>query len=317
MAGDERFWVARARWRLRGAMLWPAFVVLTLVDGLVLYRLSPVGFDFKDPIAPVIMATFGNLFLIAVVAPLLTRRLAARRPGGLAQVEREVLGDRVGTALLAAGVVGVVAAGLGNRQVVVSETEATERNAAAVSEYVAHTRSPELIRNKETANTHRLSEGYFRTCIARDDRRRHFCLFVDTKKRPAEVVRDRSQVPNQRLFPNAARAASTPEAWRPPSPRSPSPSPSCARTSCCRPPRESTAPARGRSARASPPLPLRRRARFSRLRQSSSVSFHALSGSFSRLRKRLSCSSSETCIQNLTNTMPSAAFIRSNSTISS
>ena len=205
MAGGERFWVARARWRLRGAMLWPAFVVLTLVDGFVLYRLSPVGFDFKDPIAPVLMATFGNLFLVAVVAPLLTRRLVARRPAGLPQVEREVLGDRVGTALLAVGLVGVVAAGLGNRQVVVSETDATERNAAAVSEYVAHSRSPELLRNKETANTYKVSEGYFRTCIARDDRRRHFCLFVDTKKNPPEVVRDRSQVPNRLVFPNSSQ----------------------------------------------------------------------------------------------------------------
>jgi hypothetical protein len=201
MAGDERFWVARARWRLRGAMLWPAFVVLTLIDGFVLYRLSPVGFEFKDPIAPIILATFGNLFLIAVVSPLLTRRLVARRQG-VTTVEREVLQDRVGTALLAVGLVGAIAAGLGNRQVVVSETEDTERNAQALSQYIAHSGNQELIRNRETANTRRLSEGYFRTCVARDDRQRAFCFYVETKKRPAEVRPDRSQVPNNRMFPN-------------------------------------------------------------------------------------------------------------------
>ncbi len=201
MAGEERFWVARARWRLRGAMLWPAFVVLTLLDGFVLYRLSPVGFEFKDPIAPIILATFGNLFLIAVVSPLLTRRLVARRQG-VTTVEREVLQDRVGTALLAVGLVGAIAAGLGNRQVVVSETEDTERNAQALSQFIAHSGNQELIRNRETANTRRLSEGYFRTCVARDDRQRAFCFYVDTKKRPAEVRPDRSQVPNNRMFPN-------------------------------------------------------------------------------------------------------------------
>lgn len=201
MAGEERFWVARARWRLRGAMLWPAFVVLTLLDGFVLYRLSPVGFDFKDPIAPIILATFGNLFLIAVVSPLLARRLIARRQEA-STVEREVLQDRVGTALLAVGLVGVIAAGLGNRQVVVSETEDTERNAQALSRYIAHSGNPELVRNRETANTHRLSEGYFRTCVARDDRRRAFCFYIDTKRRPVEVRPDRSQVPNNRTFPN-------------------------------------------------------------------------------------------------------------------
>ena len=118
-----------------------------------------------------------------------------------------MLGDRVGTALLAVGVVGVIAAGLGNRQVVVSETDATERNAAAVSEYVAHSRSPELIRNKETANTYRVSEGYFRTCIARDDRRRHFCLFVDTKKNPPRWCATAARCPTGWSSPTAARAA--------------------------------------------------------------------------------------------------------------
>ena len=202
MAGEERFWVARARWRLRGAMLWPAFVIFTLVDGFVLYRLSPVGFDFDDPIAPVILATFGNLFLIAVVSPLLSKRLAARREA-ITKVDREVLQDRVGTTLLAVGLVGVIAAGLGNRQVIVSETNATERNARTLDLVIAHAGNAELTRNRETANTHRLSEGYFRTCVARDDRRRAFCFFIDTNKHPAEVRRDPSELPNSRMFPNS------------------------------------------------------------------------------------------------------------------
>ena len=57
--------------------------------------------------------------------------------------------------------------------------------------------------------------------------------------------------------------------------------------------------------------------RFSRLRQSSSVSFHCFSGSFSRALNRLSCSSGEMCSQNLMMIMPSRASIFSNSTISS
>jgi hypothetical protein len=54
----------------------------------------------------------------------------------------------------------------------------------------------ELIRNLETANTVRLREDYFRTCIARDDRRHYFCAFVDTSHDPARVQRDRSAEPN-------------------------------------------------------------------------------------------------------------------------
>jgi hypothetical protein len=80
--------------------------------------------------------------------------------------------------------------------VIVSETEATEENARAVRDYVLHTGSEELRRNIDTANTIRLGEGFFRTCIARDDRNRFLCLFVDTEKEPTEVRRDPSAEPN-------------------------------------------------------------------------------------------------------------------------
>ena len=56
--------------------------------------------------------------------------------------------------------------------------------------------------------------------------------------------------------------------------------------------------------------------RFSRLRQSSSVSFHALSGSSRRRSNRRSCSSSDMCIQSLITTIPSSANECSKSVIS-
>ena len=54
-----------------------------------------------------------------------------------------------------------------------------------------------------------------------------------------------------------------------------------------------------RCARACPRSPPRTASRFSRLRQSSSVSFHASAGRRSRASKRLSCSSSEMCMPEL------------------
>jgi hypothetical protein len=197
---EQSFWRARLRWRLRGAWMWPAFVVLTLADGLLLHLLPPIRTGV-DLIPAIILATFGNLILIGAVAPWLARRITARRPAAASppappQAALEVLTDRIGTGLLAAGVLGLVAAGLATRPLVVSETESTERNARAVREYVLHSGDQELLRNIETANTRRLSEGYYRTCIARDDRRRYFCLFVDTNKRPTEVTRDPSAEPN-------------------------------------------------------------------------------------------------------------------------
>ena len=102
---SERFWPSRVRWRLRGAWMWPAFVVLTLADGLVLHLLPPVGTGV-DLVPAILIAVFGNLVLVGAVAPWLARRFLARRaaapPGAPPLVHVEVLTDRIGTGLLVA-----------------------------------------------------------------------------------------------------------------------------------------------------------------------------------------------------------------------
>ena len=204
MSRGERFWTSRLRWRLRGATQWPAFAALTLLDGLVLDLLPPVATTGLNYLEGVLIATFGNLILVGALAPFLANRLSRRvqpAPAGGApappdETEREVLRDRVATALLGAGLLACVASGLANRPVIVSETEASEENARAVRDFVLGTGDEELQRNIETANTIRLGDGFFRTCIARDDRDRFVCLFVDTEKQPTEVKRDPSAEPN-------------------------------------------------------------------------------------------------------------------------
>ena len=180
--------------------MWPTFITVTLVDGLILHLLPPVGTGV-DLIPAILLATFGNLLLIGAIAPWLARRTWKRRPaaepGAPPRAQLEVLSDRIGTGLLLATIVGVVAAGLAARPTVVSETEDTEANAKAFRALVLQSGDQELIRNLETANTVRLGEDFFRTCIARDDRRHFWCWFIDTNKSPVDVVRDPSQLPNR------------------------------------------------------------------------------------------------------------------------
>ncbi len=179
------------------------------MDAVLLDKLPPLGAARMDLILGVLIATFANLFLVGAVAPFLTKRLGERRDAALAaagpspseaspppEAAREVLQDRVATALLAAGLLAVLVSGLANRPLTVSETEATEEVGRQLRDYVVRSGSRELNRNLDTANTRRLSDGFFRVCVARDDRRRFLCLFIDTNKDPTQVKRDPSAEPN-------------------------------------------------------------------------------------------------------------------------
>jgi hypothetical protein len=199
---SEVFWTRRLRWRLRGAWMWPVFALLTLGDGLLLHYLPPNRSGVR--IVPgLIIASFANLFLIGVIAPFIARRLATRerqasKVEGREPIPREVLLDRSASVLLVLATIGLVVAGLGNRPVIVSETRATEDNAHLVETYVNAHGTTEVKANLQTANSKRLAEGYFRTCINLNDRSKAFCMYVNTKKRT--VVPDRSTRPNAAEF---------------------------------------------------------------------------------------------------------------------
>jgi hypothetical protein len=198
MTVEDRFWTRRLRWRLLGVWRWPAFAVATVLDAIILHKLSPGREQIDLPVA-FIYSSFGNLGLI-VAADVLARFAERKRAErGIEDPHLEVQVDRGAVIALAVGVVGVLAWGLATSDSRVLETEALERNAAAVERYVAAHGGPEYQRNLETANTARLKEDYFRTCISDDRRERFLCLFVDTSTDPPRVVRDPSTQPNEEV----------------------------------------------------------------------------------------------------------------------
>jgi hypothetical protein len=208
---EERFWTHRLRWRMRGgAWMWPAFAAAVVVDAAILHLLPPVGSEQQinapaglNLFGDLIVAGFTNLFLVAAIAPWLAKRLTAR---AALEEQRppppyEVFLGRSASILMGVGALGLVIVGLGNRPLIVSETKATEANARMVRQWVAAHGSPEMKRNIETANTARLSSGFFRTCISNDHRTSYFCFFVDTKADPAKLSRDGDSRPNSIVAP--------------------------------------------------------------------------------------------------------------------
>jgi hypothetical protein len=205
VATSEQFWARRLRWRLIGAWRWPLFLACTLLDAFIVRDLPPTG--ARALFFPALfIASFGNLVLIGAVAPWLARRIAARQGTPPAASfppanHHEMLVDRVASITLIVATLGLLAAGLGNRKVVVAETDRLAHAAGAVRSYVDVHAPPEIRRNIDTLNTHPTQEdGFFRMCVAYDDRTKAYCMFVDAKQKPPQVIHDRDSRPNGAYF---------------------------------------------------------------------------------------------------------------------
>src|SRR5213592_3320284 len=93
----ERVWASRLRWRTTGATQWPAFVLFTVIDGVLLQE-RPIAGDAPGLFPALLFAGFFNLLLVAVGAPLAGRLLRRRRP----DMPAVVASDVAGTGLLVA-----------------------------------------------------------------------------------------------------------------------------------------------------------------------------------------------------------------------
>ena len=144
---EERFWPSRVRWRLRGAWMWPAFVALTLARRAGAPP-AAAGGHRRGPRARHPARRVRQPRARGRRGPWLARRIWARRPA--AAPGRSADGpawrcSRTGSAPACSwpSVVGVLAAGLAARPLVVAETDARERAADAILRVVttAGTRS--------------------------------------------------------------------------------------------------------------------------------------------------------------------------------
>jgi hypothetical protein len=188
----ERLWWTRLRWRMRGAWQWPAFLALTLVDGVLLAALPFYG-DGPGGIVPgILLAGFANLFCIAVVAPLVGRRLVRRRRPDL---PKPIADDYAGTALLCGLCVALLAGGLAHRPAAAAERGDRRAAFLAVHAYVstaARSYQPGLA----ATDLMRVEPDLYRGCVPGRDPGRWLCLFVRTERRPAGVTPDPDRSPN-------------------------------------------------------------------------------------------------------------------------
>jgi hypothetical protein len=195
MEGVERVWHRRLRWRLRGAWQWPAFMALTLLDGVLLVLLPPYHGAPEHLFPGMLLAGFVNLLAVAVLAPPLGQLLRRRRP----DLPRLVASNYAGAAMVAAVTVLLVAGGLAHRSAVEAEEERLQTVAAAMHAYVVR-QAPEHRDSLGTIDTIRIDHDYYRACIPGDDARHWLCLFVTTDQHPPGITRDTEEVSNSEAY---------------------------------------------------------------------------------------------------------------------
>jgi hypothetical protein len=188
----EALWQTRLRWRLRGAMLWPAFVAAVVVQALLLDLLPVAGDDGPGLFAAVLLAGFVNLIVVAVAAPLAGYWLRRRRP----EMPAEIATDRAGAALLAAVCVAIAGLGLLHHSSVQDARDDLNAQAASARRFVISQAPREYQANVGHLDTVKQGDDLYRTCVAGNDPDRAFCVFVNTDQSPPGVTRDPDQRPN-------------------------------------------------------------------------------------------------------------------------
>jgi hypothetical protein len=190
-----RLWRSRLRWKLRGAMLWPAFGVAVAVDAIVLHVLPIAGDRGPGPAGALLLATFFNLVVVAVGAPVAGAWLRHRDP----TLPRMIAEDRAGTLLVAGLAAVLLAAGLLHRPAVDAADDDFRAQSDAVRRYVAAHAPRQFRANVDRADTWKPGPDLFRTCVPGPDPRRALCLLILTDHVPPVVRVDPDQRPNSRV----------------------------------------------------------------------------------------------------------------------
>lgn len=187
----ERLWARRLRWRMRGAWQWPAFGVLTVLDGILLTKLPFYSRGAGNLAGGILLAAFANILIVAVVAPLLGRRLRRRRP----DLPRLVASDYAGAGALAALTLLFLIGGVLHRPAVAADQRKDASVGAAMRAYVLSV-APRYRSGIASMDAIQLEDDLYRSCVPTEVADRWLCAFVRTSQDPPGVTRDTDETSN-------------------------------------------------------------------------------------------------------------------------
>ena len=185
-------WLHRARWRWRGALLWPTFAVAVAADG-VIARLRPFVGDSQSVGAGILAGAILNLLgvlLLSRPAGALVRRV---RPDMPVQVARNYGGTLVvlliSSALLAIGAI--------HHAGVVSDQQVLDDVIVRAEAYIGDRAPAEFRVNAAHTDTFVIQDGVlYRTCVPSRVRLRYYCVIVKPRLPLADSVVPAGSEPN-------------------------------------------------------------------------------------------------------------------------
>lgn len=167
-------WLARLRWRHRGAWLWPTFVVLAVVDGIIVHALPMAG-DTQTLVGGIVAGLVLNVFAVLLLSRPFGKALRTRRK----DMPRVVARNYGGTVAVVLVTVGMLTVGLIHHPAIAADRNALNDAIVRAEAYIGD-RAPQQFRvNVTHTDTYTIQAGaVYRTCVPNRAGTRTYCVVV-------------------------------------------------------------------------------------------------------------------------------------------
>jgi hypothetical protein len=162
------------RWRLRGAWLWPSFVVLTFADAAVIHGL-PLAGTRASWVSGWLLGAVLSLIGIVAFANLVGRVVRWLRP----DMPKLVARNYAGALITLAVTLGLLAGGLVHQRVINSDNFAFQDATARAEAYIGDHAPQAFQADLRRLDTVPVAPNIYRTCASDVTRTYYYCVVVN------------------------------------------------------------------------------------------------------------------------------------------
>jgi hypothetical protein len=176
--------LARLRWRLRGAWLWPAFVVATAADAVIGHELPPAGAS-ERLFGAALLGCALNLMVVLFFSRPLGALIRRRKP----ELPRFVAKNYGGTWALAAVSLALAGVGLAHRSTIDANNAALNDAIARAQAFIGDRAPDQFRRNVSLVDSYTIeARKAYRICVVNTAHTSSYCVIVRPRMPQARSV---------------------------------------------------------------------------------------------------------------------------------